>query len=70
MAALAGVVWGALERGLGGGQWLGYQWENPELVPLEKFEAMQEKAKRLQQTIYDLKRGLPEPEENDEGDPD
>lgn len=28
------VAW-ADERGLGGGQWLGYQWENPELVPLE-----------------------------------
>lgn len=28
------VAW-ARERGLEGGQWLGYQWEDPELVPLE-----------------------------------
>lgn len=29
------VGW-AKQRGLAGGQWLGYQWEEPELVPLEK----------------------------------
>ncbi len=28
------VAW-ARERGLAGGQWLGYQWEDPEIVPLE-----------------------------------
>jgi len=28
------VAW-AKERGLAGGRWLGYQWEDPELVPLE-----------------------------------
>lgn len=27
---------GARAQGLQGGQWLGYQWEDPELVPLEK----------------------------------
>src|SRR5262249_9095240 len=25
----------ARERGLAGGQWLGYQWEDPQIVPLE-----------------------------------
>ncbi|MHC4959743.1 MAG: AraC family transcriptional regulator [Planctomycetota bacterium] len=29
------VAW-AQERGLADGQWLGYQWEDPEIVPLEK----------------------------------
>lgn len=29
------VEW-ATERGLAGGQWLGYQWDDPEIVPLEK----------------------------------
>lgn len=28
------MAW-ARERGLAGGQWLGYQWEDPEIVPLE-----------------------------------
>lgn len=28
------VAW-AKARGLGGGQWLGYQWEDPEIVPIE-----------------------------------
>jgi AraC family transcriptional regulator len=28
------VAW-ARQRGLAGGQWLGYQWEDPEIVPLE-----------------------------------
>ena len=30
------VAW-AQERGLADGQWLGYQWEDPEIVPLEKY---------------------------------
>jgi AraC family transcriptional regulator len=34
-AAAQLVAW-AQARGLEGGQWLGYQWEEPELVPLEK----------------------------------
>jgi AraC family transcriptional regulator len=29
------IAW-ATERGLEGGQWLGYQWEDPELVPLDQ----------------------------------
>lgn len=29
------MAWAA-ERGLGDGQWLGYQWEDPEIVPLDK----------------------------------
>jgi AraC family transcriptional regulator len=29
------MAW-AKERGLTGGQWLGYQWEDPEIVPLEQ----------------------------------
>jgi AraC family transcriptional regulator len=29
------VAW-AKGRGLAGGQWLGYQWEDPDIVPLEK----------------------------------
>lgn len=32
-AARSLVAW-ARERGLAGGQWLGYQWEDPEIVPL------------------------------------
>jgi AraC family transcriptional regulator len=34
-AAAKLVAW-AKERGLEGGQWLGYMWEEPELVPLDK----------------------------------
>jgi AraC family transcriptional regulator len=34
-AAAKLVAW-AKERGLAGGQWLGYQWEDPDLVPLAK----------------------------------
>jgi AraC family transcriptional regulator len=34
-AAAARLVAWARQRGLAGGQWLGYQWEDPELVPLE-----------------------------------
>lgn len=33
-AAARLLAW-AKERGLEGGQWLGYQWEDPEIVPLE-----------------------------------
>jgi AraC family transcriptional regulator len=33
-AAARMVAW-AKQRGLAGGQWLGYQWEDPELVPLD-----------------------------------
>jgi AraC family transcriptional regulator len=33
--AAAGLVAWAKERGLAGGQWLGYQWEDPEIVPIE-----------------------------------
>jgi AraC family transcriptional regulator len=33
-AAARLLAW-ARERGLAGGQWLGYQWEDPELVPLD-----------------------------------
>lgn len=29
------IAW-AEERGFAGGQWLGYQWDDPEIVPLEK----------------------------------
>lgn len=35
IAAQTLVTW-ARARGLAGGQWLGYQWEDPEIVPLEK----------------------------------
>jgi AraC family transcriptional regulator len=34
-AACARLVAWAKQRGLAGGQWLGYQWEDPEIVPLE-----------------------------------
>jgi AraC family transcriptional regulator len=34
-AAARLVAW-AKARGLAGGQWLGYQWEDPEIVPLER----------------------------------
>lgn len=34
-AAARLVAW-ARARGLAGGQWLGYQWEDPEIVPLER----------------------------------
>jgi AraC family transcriptional regulator len=34
-AAARLVAW-AEARGLAGGQWLGYQWEDPEIVPLDK----------------------------------
>lgn len=34
-AAARLLAW-ARERGLAGGQWLGYQWEDPEIVPLEQ----------------------------------
>jgi AraC family transcriptional regulator len=34
--AVAKLVAWAKERNLEGGQWLGYMWEEPELVPLEK----------------------------------
>jgi AraC family transcriptional regulator len=34
-AAMRMVAW-ARQRGLAGGQWLGYQWEDPEIVPLER----------------------------------
>ncbi|MEZ4451419.1 MAG: AraC family transcriptional regulator [Nannocystaceae bacterium] len=34
-AAARLIAW-ARARGLAGGQWLGYQWEEPELVPLER----------------------------------
>jgi AraC family transcriptional regulator len=33
-AAARLLAW-ARERGLAGGQWLGYQWEDPEIVPIE-----------------------------------
>jgi AraC family transcriptional regulator len=33
-AATRMLAW-AQQRGLAGGQWLGYQWEDPEIVPLE-----------------------------------
>jgi AraC family transcriptional regulator len=29
------VAW-ARSRGLAGGQWLGYQWDDPEIVPLDR----------------------------------
>lgn len=35
-AAAARLVAWARERGLAGGQWLGYQWDDPEIVPLER----------------------------------
>ena len=35
-AAATGLVAWAHARGLGGGQWLGYQWDDPEIVPLER----------------------------------
>lgn len=35
-AAAAGLVAWARERGLAGGQWLGYQRDDPEIVPLER----------------------------------
>jgi AraC family transcriptional regulator len=34
--AVARLLAWADDRGLAGGQWLGYQWEDPEIVPLEK----------------------------------
>ena len=34
-AAARLLVW-ARERGLDGGQWLGYQWDDPEIVPLDR----------------------------------
>jgi len=34
--AAARLVGWARERGLAGGQWLGYQWEEPEIVPLHR----------------------------------
>jgi AraC family transcriptional regulator len=34
-AAAARMIAWARERGLAGGQWLGYQWEDPEIVALE-----------------------------------
>jgi AraC family transcriptional regulator len=34
--AVARLLAWAEARGLAGGQWLGYQWEDPEIVPLEK----------------------------------
>jgi AraC family transcriptional regulator len=36
MQALARLLEWAEARGLADGQWLGYQWEDPEIVPLEK----------------------------------
>jgi AraC family transcriptional regulator len=36
MAATAQLVTWARERGLAGGQWLGYQWDDPEIVPLDR----------------------------------
>lgn len=33
--AVARLIEWAKQRGLEGGQWLGYQWEDPEIVPLD-----------------------------------
>ena len=35
IGAVARLMAWATERGLAGGQWLGYQWEDPEIVPLD-----------------------------------
>lgn len=53
-AAAAELVGWARGRGLAHGQWLGYQWEEPELVPLEKCR-------------YDVALEIPEEIALDEG---